>query len=229
MRFKRSFVVTTLAGVALAVGMTGTASAHVTVNPKSVEQGSYTKLTFRVPNERPDASTTKLEVNIPTDKPLASVSVQPQPGWSYAIEKTKLATPVDNHGTPLSEVTSKITWTADAGTSIKPGEFGEFNISAGPLPKDASSLIFRSLQTYSSGEVVRWIEVAEGSAEVEKPAPVLTLTPANSDAHGTTHEIDDVKEDDKEDDEADLLSIVAIGASIIAVALALGALLTRKR
>ena len=36
------------------------ASAHVTVNP-AAEPGSYAKLTFRVPNERPDSATVKLD------------------------------------------------------------------------------------------------------------------------------------------------------------------------
>jgi hypothetical protein len=37
-------------------------------------------------------------------------------------------------------------------------------------------LIFKALQTYSTGEVVRWIEVApEGGARPEHPAPVVTV------------------------------------------------------
>jgi uncharacterized protein YcnI len=227
MRLKWKLAAIALVGLALAVSVSAPASAHVTVNPKSVDQGSYAKLTFRVPNERSDASTTKIEVNVPTDKPISSVSVQPQPGWSYVVEKTKLPTPIDNHGTPLADVVSKITWSADASSAIKPGEFGEFNISAGPLPKDTSSLVFRSLQTYSSGEVIRWIDLAADGTEVEKPAPVLTLTPAaTANSHGTTDH-DDAADD--EDDEADLLSIVAVTTSILAVAIALGAILTRKK
>ncbi len=54
------------------------ASAHVTANPKTAEQGSYAKVSFRVPNER-DAAATKLVVHLPVDHPLASVSVRPTP------------------------------------------------------------------------------------------------------------------------------------------------------
>ncbi len=64
---------------------------------------------------------------------------------------------------------------------IKPGEFDEFRLSAGPLPK-VDSLSFRAIQTYSDGTVVKWIETAaQGStAEPEHPAPTITLAPATT-------------------------------------------------
>jgi uncharacterized protein YcnI len=150
------------------------ASAHVTVNPRSAEQGGYAKFSFRVPTER-DVPTTKLEVAFPTDHPLASVSVRPTPGWQAAVTRAKLATPIKSGDGDITEAVSKITWT---GGSIKPGEFQEFDVSMGPLP-EADSLVFKALQTYADGQVVRWIESAEqGQAEPEHPAPVLTLQPA---------------------------------------------------
>ncbi|WP_079045955.1 DUF1775 domain-containing protein [Carbonactinospora thermoautotrophica] len=53
---------------------------------------------FRVPNERPNASTIKLEVLFPAEQPLASVSVKPHPGWKHTVEKAKLAKPIEAHG-----------------------------------------------------------------------------------------------------------------------------------
>ncbi|MFD0660404.1 DUF1775 domain-containing protein [Thermocatellispora tengchongensis] len=50
---------------ALTLGLALPALAHVTVNPGTAEQGGFTKVAFRVPNERDDASTTKLEVELP--------------------------------------------------------------------------------------------------------------------------------------------------------------------
>jgi hypothetical protein len=48
------------------------------------------------------------------------------------------------------------------------------------LPTDTDQLVFKALQTYDNGEVVRWIDTpAPGAAEPEHPAPVLTLTPAD--------------------------------------------------
>lgn len=160
--------------------LAGPASAHVTVNPDEATQGGYAKLTFRVPTESDTASTTKLEVVFPTDHPLASVSVKPHPGWTYTVEKTKLSQPVTTDDGQLTEAISTITWTAQQGAGIKPGEFDEFDISAGPLPK-ADSLTFKALQTYSDGSVVRWIEERKaGQPEPEHPAPVLRLLPASA-------------------------------------------------
>ena len=157
---KRTLLVALAAGAALVLPATS-AFAHVTVNPREATQGGYAKLAFRVPNERDNASTTKLEINLPADHPFASVSVRPQAGWTYTVEKTKLATPIKSHDTEITEAVSKITWT---GGEIKPSEFNEFEVSVGPLPSDVDSLTFKALQTYSNGEVVRWIEEAAPAA-----------------------------------------------------------------
>lgn len=172
---QRTFTVFLAAGAALVLPATS-ALAHVTVNPREATGGGYAKLAFRVPNERDDAGTTKLEVNLPADHPFASVSVRPQAGWAYTVDRKKLDTPIKVHDNEISEVVSKITWT---GGKILPGEFNEFEVSVGPLPGDADSITFKALQTYSNGEIVRWIEEATpGGSEPERPAPVLKLTKA---------------------------------------------------
>ena len=164
----------TAAAVA-ALAFPATASAHVTVNPNTATQGGYTKVTFRVPNEKDDASTTKLEIAIPTDKPIASVSLKPVQGWTAVTENSKLATPIKTDDGEITEAISKITWTASAGAEIKPHTFQEFDVSLGPLPT-ADQIVFKALQTYSNGEVVRWIDEPAAGAEAEHPAPVLKLT-----------------------------------------------------
>ncbi|MFE6869900.1 YcnI family protein [Kitasatospora sp. NPDC057692] len=177
-----------LASAAAVVALAGPASAHVTVNPGSAEQGGYTAVDFRVPNENDAAGTVKLEVNLPLDHPLASVRTQPLPGWTAVVEKSKLDKPIKVHGNDVNEAVSKITWTADAGVKIAPGQFQEFRVSLGPLPADADSLVFKTLQSYENGDVVRWIDEAkDGQPEPAKPAPVLKLTKAASgDGHGVT-------------------------------------------
>jgi MYXO-CTERM domain-containing protein len=50
----------TAAAVIGAIGFAGAASAHVTVNPGEATQGGFTKIAFRVPNERDNASTAGL-------------------------------------------------------------------------------------------------------------------------------------------------------------------------
>jgi uncharacterized protein len=167
-----------LCGTILAASAIGlvSADAHVTVHSNDATPGGYGELTFRVPTERDDASTTKLQVNLPASDPLASVSVQPHTGWTFTTTKKTLATPLTTDDGKVTSVISAITWTAQPGHGIAPGEFDEFSVSVGPLPK-SGSLTFPAVQTYSNGSVVRWIEVAAaGAPEPEHPAPSLTLT-----------------------------------------------------
>ncbi|MDY7083667.1 MAG: YcnI family protein [Actinomycetota bacterium] len=176
---KRSALVgATVIGFTLALA--APAAAHVTVNPGTATAGGYSKVTFRVPNESDEGSTTKVEVNLPADKPVASVSVKPIDGWDVATTVGKLAKPIEAHGAQITEAVSKITWTAKAGSEIKPGQFQEFDVVLGPLP-ESGDMIFKTLQTYSDGNIVRWIdEPAADGSEPESPAPVLKLTAAGA-------------------------------------------------
>ena len=166
-----------------AIALAGPASAHVTVSaPGATRGGSDTIITFRVPTESATASTTGLKVQFPTDTPIASVLVQPQPGWTFTSKTAKLATPIKTDDGDVTEAVSEIDWSAsNPAQGIKPGEFGEFIVIAGQLP-DAPSITFKAIQTYSDGSAVDWIEVpAPGSsAEPEHPAPVLQLAAAAS-------------------------------------------------
>lgn len=164
------------AGAAIAVvGLATAASAHVTVNPGTAEQGGFTKVSFRVPNERDDAGTTKVQVDLPADHPIAFVSVRPVPGWDVKVDKTKLKTPVKSEGGELTKAVSRITW---SGGKIEAGQFQEFDVSLGPLPTGVDRVLFKAEQTYSGGEVVKWDQdPGNGPNEPEHPAPVLKLTP----------------------------------------------------
>ena len=189
MRLRLPVVVagTVVAGSAALLALAAPASAHVTVNSTDATQGGYAVITFRVPTESDTASTTALKVQLPTDTPFASVSVQPHPGWSFTTKTTKLASPIKtDDGDEISQAVSEIDWKADsAATAIKPGEFDQFNVSAGPLPK-VKSITFKAVQVYSDGSQVNWIDVpAPGSTvEPEHPAPTLQLAAADSAASG---------------------------------------------
>jgi uncharacterized protein YcnI len=216
------------AGAAAAIAMiAGPAAAHVTVNPNTATQGGYAKLTFRVPNETTTAATTKVEVVVPTDHPIPSISVRPVPGWSAVVERSKLAAPLkDDDGNEVTDAISKITWTAAADAVIKPGQFQEFDISAGPLPQ-VDQIVFKALQTYSDGSVVRWIEEPKAGQDAEHPAPVLKLAPkgsANTGAATTTSAAASVTAtaDDAESSPWPLVvSIVALVVALGAAGLAL--------
>lgn len=176
------------AGVVLAVaatvvlGLGAPASAHVTINPGTATQGGFAKLTFRVPNEKATASTVKLEVQFPPDAPITSVSVKPVAGWTADVQRRTLDAPITGgHGEQITEVVGMVTWTASPGAEIAPGQFQEFDISAGPLPS-VDQVIFKALQSYSDGEIVRWIDEPNPAVDLEHPAPVLTLVPAAADS-----------------------------------------------
>lgn len=173
-------VVTVLAAAFVAtIALAAPASAHVSVNPKEAAAGSYARVAFRVPNESDDTNTTKLEVHMPQNAPIASVSTMPVPGWTVEVAKRKLDKPVEAHGVQISEVVSVITWTASSpDAAVKPGQFQEFPVSMGAIPGDVDQLVFKALQTYSDGAVVRWIEEPKEGVELEHPAPVLKVVKA---------------------------------------------------
>ncbi|MEU5718330.1 YcnI family protein [Streptomyces sp. NPDC020403] len=223
--------------------LSGPAFAHVSVQPQGeAAKGGYATVNFKVPNERDDASTVKVEVNFPSDHPLASVSPQAVPGWKVVVTKSKLAEPIDVHGKKIGEAVSKVTWTAD-GSGIRPGYFQQFPLSVGQLPEDADQLVFKTLQTYNTKEVVRWIEEpTAGGEEPESPAPVLALTAAAADAHGgaaadkdgeddhakeTTASTEEASSSSADDTTARVLGIVGIAVGIAGVAF--GVLAGRRR
>lgn len=151
--------------------------AHVTVHPGTLAAGTGDiELTFRVPNERDDANTVKLQVFFPTNLPLLTVDVLPVPGWTAKVDTRTLSQPVQSGDGPVDQVVTDITWAATAG-GIAPGQYEDFPISAGQAPSQSGEVIFKALQTYSSGEIVRWIQVASPQdPNPDSPAPVLTLT-----------------------------------------------------
>ncbi|MFD9396350.1 YcnI family protein [Streptomyces sp. NPDC060000] len=182
---RRAGVVAALAaaGVLTAAGV---ASAHVTVHPGSYAKGATDGvLTFRVPNEEDAAGTTKVQVFLPTDHPVLGVLVSPRDGWTAKVTNTKLKTPVKTDDGTITDAVSEITWT---GGKIGAGQFEDFDVAFGQLPDDVDQLTFKTLQTYSDGRTVRWIEeaAASGGEEPENPAPVLELTAKGTESTEST-------------------------------------------
>ncbi|MGW4412286.1 YcnI family copper-binding membrane protein [Nonomuraea sp. NPDC004702] len=179
MSFVRRAATVLAAATALTAGLALPALAHVSINPGTAEQGGFTKVAFRVPNERDDAATTKVQVSFPTDHPLAFVSVKPVPGWDVKVTEGKLPKPVKTEYGDLEEAVTTVVW---SGGKINPGEFQEFEVSMGQLPKDVDSLTFPTKQTYSGGEVVDWADAPKSDGtEAEHPVPTLKLVPASGD------------------------------------------------
>jgi uncharacterized protein YcnI len=175
------------AAAVVVLSLAAPAAAHVTVNPSSATQGGYTKVAFRVPNEKDTAQTVKVEIDLPSEAPIASVALKPLTGWTGTTEKSKLATPIKTDDGEITEAITKITWTAAVGAAIQPAQFQEFEVSLGPLPA-VDQIIFKALQTYSDGDIVRWIDEpkADGS-EPQHPAPILKLAKSTAaDTHAAT-------------------------------------------
>lgn len=234
LRVTRALAVAAVAVVAAAPMALG----HVTVDPGEATKGGYAALAFRVPNERDDSGTTSLQVNLPEDHPISSVRVRPTPGWTHEVEMRTLDTPIESHGREITEVVSKITWT---GGTINPGEYEEFNVSAGPLPDDTDLLLFPSIQTYASGEEVRWIDepAAEGDDDPDHPAPKLALVDPEGDGASTADGAGDgesasgltVENTASQDDvdSANTLATVGIAAGVIGLLVALFAVFKGRR
>ncbi|MGU3437383.1 YcnI family protein [Actinomycetes bacterium M1A6_2h] len=162
---KRALGTTALTAAAVLAG-TGIASAHVVVNAPGAAQGGYSVLEFRVPTESETASTTAVTVELPG---LASARTEPIPGWTATTEKDS------------GDLVTSVTWTANPGAGIPPGEFQRFAISAGPLPAQ-DEVEFPATQTYSDGSVVDWNQTTPaGGKEPEHPSPTLELAVGSDD------------------------------------------------
>jgi periplasmic copper chaperone A len=164
---KRALACALLAALAIPAA----AAAHVTVNPGEWESGGFARFAVRVPNERDNADTTEITVQFPEN--VIEASFQPVPGWKRTIEMAQLDEPIEEEGEePITERIASITW---SGGTIAPGEFQEFGVSFRVPETPGEELVFPSIQTYSNGEVVRWI----GPEDAEEPAPrVAVLEPA---------------------------------------------------
>lgn len=153
------------------------AAAHVTVTPTTATAGGRATFTFKVPNESDTAKTVQLEVVFPDNAALTSASLRPVPGWSATVNRKPSAAPAQpteqDHTAAAGAVTS-IVWRSEVG--VGKNEFQTFDVAVGQLPKEPTTLVFKALQTYSDGVVVRWIDVPQdGAPRPEHPAMVVTV------------------------------------------------------
>jgi len=156
---------------ASALAAPAVAAAHVTLQPDTAPAGAFTVLNVRVPTERDDASTVKVDVQLPHG--FADASYEPRPGWTVKVTKEKLAKPVQTDDGPVDEEIRRITFTGHgAAGRIAPGQFMDFPLSVQIPGRTGDKLTFKAIQTYSDGDVVRWI----GAAGSDTPAPVVEVT-----------------------------------------------------
>ena len=216
---RRTIAAATLAAT---LALPAAAAAHVTLQPNEAPAGGFARLDVRVPNEEDAKATTKVVVQLPSG--FADASYEPVAGWTVRETRRKLATPVTtDDGDKLTDELATISFTAAPGKGIEPGQFQDFGLSLGLPDKPAGTkLAFKALQTYSGGEVVRWIG-AEGS---ERPAPVVTLVAASGE-HGAAAAPAPAAASD--DGDGNGLAIVALIVGVLGLLAGGAALATARR
>jgi uncharacterized protein YcnI len=163
----------------------------------------------------------KLEIAMPEGVVLPFVLAEPVPGWDVSVQTAPLETPIETDDGTVTEAVSQVTF---EGGEIKPGEFQLFNLEVGPLPDAAgTTLLFPAVQTYSDGDVVRWVEPSpEGQPEPEHPAPHLDLVSATA--------ADDTAASTGGDSDSTAKTLGIIGIVVGAVGVVLGGVaLSRSR
>jgi uncharacterized protein YcnI len=216
-----------LASLVAALVVPAAAAAHVTVNPGEWEAGGFARFSVRVPNERPNADTTEVTMQFPEN--VLSASFQPVPGWERTVEMAALDEPIEEEGEePITERIASVTWT---GGTIAPGEFQEFGVSFQVPETPGEELVFPAVQTYSNGEVVRWI----GPSDADAPAPRVAVLEPEEEESGTAASEQPAAPQPaaaEGDDDGSGLAVVALIvaiAGLLAGLAALGLALTRRQ
>ncbi len=163
-------------GVLLAAGallVPASAQAHISLHPNTIPAGAFATLDVRVPGEQEGAHIEKIDVLFPQG--FTGVDYENVAGWSTKVIETKLATPIKEDGETIDTEVSQIvwTWTGPLG-KVDNGQFIQFPLSLA-IPDNAAgkALEFRTVQTYSDGQVVHWISP---SLEAEHPSPRINVT-----------------------------------------------------
>jgi uncharacterized protein YcnI len=211
-------VLSALVALAASVAVAAVASAHVTVSSQDAAPGGFGKITFRVPNESDTASTVDVRIQIPQEAGLASLRVQPVPGWTVTMTTANLDQPVRNdEGQEITTYISVVEFRAGDGAGIGPGEFQEFALAGGPFP-NSGALVFPVVQGYSDGSEAAWIDPSvSGQGEPQHPAPVLKLSgDTSSSSAGTSAQAQ------TRDGTSSRLGGVALGVGLVALLAAFG-------
>ena len=150
-----------------------TAQAHVSLHPNTIPAGAFATVDVRVPGEQEGAHVTKVDVLFPPG--FTGVDYENVPGWTTKLIETKLAKPITEDGETIDTQVSQIVWTWSGPQGmVDNGQFVNFPLSVA-IPDDAAgkALEFRTVQTYSNGQVVHWIDA---SLTAEHPSPRINIT-----------------------------------------------------
>ena len=175
--------------VVLVIAIAAPALAHVTTDPDSAPQGGEITLGFRVPNEEANANTTVGRGRLPHRPSPPRRRYRTAPGLDCRRSPRLISTRRSKPTTaPSPRPSARSSGPHASGGGTAPGQFQEFHVLVQQLPKDTDQVVFKALQTYSDGTIVRWIDpVTAGQPAPDHPTPILTLTPAPSDSGRDDH------------------------------------------
>ncbi|MEP9375532.1 DUF1775 domain-containing protein [Aquabacter sp. CN5-332] len=151
------------------------AFAHITLEQRQANSGTYYKAVLKVPHGCGDAATTGVKVSIPEG--VVSVKPQPKPGWTLAMEKGPYAKSYEvMRGGPVKEGVKTISW---SGGELPDAYYDEFVFTAYLAPQaDVSTLYFPVVQACGA-TAENWTEIPTTEApRPAKPAPALKLAAA---------------------------------------------------
>lgn len=177
-----SFVFKVVSAVAFWAGASS-AFSHVSLAETSAPAGSTYRATLRIGHGCGVSPTTAIKVILPDG--FKGAKPMPKSGWTLTVLKTKLAQPYDNHGTPVAEDVSEVSWTASAPEFWLPdAHYDEFVVRGG-LPAQAGALWFKVLQTCEAGRN-EWTEIPASGTNTHaltSPAALLNVVIAVPSAH----------------------------------------------
>jgi len=149
------------------------AQAHISLHPNTIPAGAFATLDVRVPGEQEGAYVKKVDVLFPAG--FTGVDYENVDGWSTKVIEAKLTTPIKEDSEIIDTEVSQIiwSWTGPLG-KVNNGQFIQFPLSLA-IPDNAGgkALEFRTVQTYSNGQVVHWISP---SLTAEHPSPRINVT-----------------------------------------------------
>lgn len=162
----RRATLTGLAAAGIVTLGTTSAMAHVTITPSTTAAGATAELQVEIPHGCVGSATTAISIRMPEG--VSDVTASGTDRWA------------------VEQAADALTWTTDE--PLPDAEHAEVEFSVRLPDDDGATLVFPVIQQCEEGEAA-WTEVAEhgeGHDGLERPAPVLVVTPGEPGAGSET-------------------------------------------
>ncbi len=171
----KSIAIKSIAACALTYCATAS-FAHIVLETKAAQVGTDFQAAFLVGHGCAGSPTLAVDVQIPAG--FEGAAPLNKPGWSVAVERSKLAKPYSSKGKSISEDATRVTWTATGKAfAVQDGKREKFELT-GKLPATAGPLWFKVLQTCETGSN-NWAQIpSQGTSTsgLKQPAAFLDVT-----------------------------------------------------